>query len=175
MLFYTGIKRIASEVADSYVGSLLQQEKIMHKKRELVDEGTSMLCGSADICRFGDLLHKEWGLKRGLGSQVSNGTIDGLYKRARQKGAIGGKITGAGGGGFLLLFVPPTSQKAVRNELKELLHVPIQFESEGSRIIFFDSNEEDYSQTLQDRDAREIKNFVELHPIRSEGNKIKQG
>jgi len=173
MLFYTGIKRIASEVAESYVGSLLQQEKIMHKKRELVDEGTSVLCGSTDICRFGDLLHKEWGLKRGLGSQVSNGTIDGLYTRARQKGAIGGKITGAGGGGFLLLFVPPTSQKAVRNELKELLHVPIRFESEGSRIIFFDSNEEDYSQTLQDREAREIKSFVELRSIRFKGKKTK--
>jgi D-glycero-alpha-D-manno-heptose-7-phosphate kinase len=167
MLFYTGIKRIASEVANSYVGSLLQQEKTMHKKRELVDEGTSVLCSSDDICRFGDLLHKEWRLKRGLGSQVSNGTIDGLYERARRKGAIGGKITGAGGGGFLLLFVPPADQKKVRDELKELLHVPIQFESEGSRIVFYDPNEEDYSRTIQDRKRRELWPFVDRRSAHS--------
>jgi D-glycero-alpha-D-manno-heptose-7-phosphate kinase len=167
MLFYTGIKRTASEVADSYVGSLLQRERVMHRKQDLVDEGTSVLCGGADICRFGNLLHKEWRLKRGLGSQVSSGTIDGLYERARRKGALGGKITGAGGGGFLLLFVPPTLQKAVRNELKELLHVPIRFESEGSRIVFYDPNEEDYSRTIQDREKRELRSFVERRTTHS--------
>jgi D-glycero-alpha-D-manno-heptose-7-phosphate kinase len=162
MLFYTGIKRTASEVADSYVGHLLKQEKILLNKIGLVDEGTAILGGGGDICAFGELLHREWELKRGLGSQVSNTTIDGLYERARRKGAIGGKITGAGGGGFLLLFVPPADQKKVREELRELLHVPIRFESEGSRIVFYDPNEEDYSRTIQDRENRELESFIEM-------------
>lgn len=161
MLFYTGIKRTASEVADSYVGSLLEQERIMRQKQELVDEGTSFLSSSNDICGFGRLLHREWELKRGLGDQVSNGTIDGLYERARKRGALGGKITGAGGGGFMLLFVPPDAQEAVRNELREFLHVPFQFESEGSRIIFYDPNVEDYTRTIMDRERGEPRAFVE--------------
>lgn len=167
MLFYTGIKRTASKVADSYVCSLLKHKKMLLQMKVLVEEGVSVLNSNACICRFGELLHQAWGLKRGLSNQVSNNKIDGLYERARRTGAIGGKIIGAGGGGFLLLFVPPSVQKNVRNELKELIHVPIKIESEGSRIIFFDPNEEDYSQTLQDRETREIKTFVELHTIRS--------
>jgi D-glycero-alpha-D-manno-heptose-7-phosphate kinase len=164
MLFYTGIKRTASDVADSYVSCLIKQKKMLLQMKEMVDEGVSILNSNTCICRFGDLLHHAWGLKRGLSKQVSNNKINRLYERARQSGAIGGKITGAGGGGFLLLFVPPSHQKNVREELSELIHVPIKIESEGSRIIFYDSYEEDYSQSFQDREQREIKSFIENHP-----------
>ena len=165
MLFYTGIKRTASEVADSYVRCLLNQKKTLFQMKDLVDEGASILNSNAAIRRFGELLHRSWVLKRGLSNQVSNIKIDTLYEKARRNGAIGGKITGAGGGGFLLLFVPPSEQKKVRSGLSELIHVPITIESEGSRIIFFDPSEEDFSQAIHDRERREIRIFSEL-PMR---------
>ena len=169
MLFYTGIKRTAAEVADSYVSCLLDRKKTLLQMKDLVDEGAMILNSRAPISRFGELLHRGWLLERGLSSQVSNSTIDTLYEKARRNGAIGGKITGAGGGGFLLLFVPPAAQKNVRSGLRELIHVPIKLESEGSRIIFFDTNEEDFSQAIHDREQREIGAFIEMkakHPKR---------
>ncbi|MBN1127844.1 MAG: hypothetical protein JXA71_02585 [Chitinispirillaceae bacterium] len=165
MLFYTGIKRTASEVAGSYVGTLLDQEKTMQRKRELVEEATALLTGNADIAGFGGLLHKEWELKRCLARQITSGTIDGLYERARRAGALGGKITGAGGGGFLLLFVPPERQNGVRQELTELLYVPLRLESEGSRIIFYDPHEEDFSKSVRDREQRALGSFVEMAAV----------
>jgi D-glycero-alpha-D-manno-heptose-7-phosphate kinase len=173
MLFYTGIKRTASEVADSYVGSLLKRKKMLLQIKEMVDEGVSILNSNACICRFGELLHQAWTLKRGLSNRVSNKAIDDLYERARRNGAIGGKITGAGGGGFLLLFVPPSLQKNVREELKALIRVPIKIESEGSRIIFYDSNEEDYKEALQDRGKRVLLPFTETHTPYSRIHKAK--
>jgi D-glycero-alpha-D-manno-heptose-7-phosphate kinase len=162
MLFFTGINRTAAEVADSYVGCLLDRKKTLLQMKDLVDEGAKILNSSAPISRFGELLHRGWVLKRRLSSQVSNNAIDALYEKARRNGALGGKITGAGGGGFLLLFVPPSAQKKVRGGLSELIHVPIKMESEGSRIIFFDPNEEDFSQAIHDRERREIRAFVEM-------------
>ncbi|MFO0843030.1 MAG: hypothetical protein U0797_11645 [Gemmataceae bacterium] len=88
--------------------------------------------------RFGELLHEAWQAKRSLSPQVSNGEVDDLYDRARQAGALGGKLTGAGGGGFLLLFVEPGRQDAVRQALRGRLEVPFRFESSGSQVIFYE-------------------------------------
>jgi D-glycero-alpha-D-manno-heptose-7-phosphate kinase len=91
-----------------------------------------------NIGAFGDLLHEAWQAKRSLSPRVSTNEVDELYERARAAGALGGKLTGAGGGGFLLLFVPPEKQPAVIEALQTQLHVPFEFETAGSQIIFYE-------------------------------------
>jgi D-glycero-alpha-D-manno-heptose-7-phosphate kinase len=133
--------------------------------KDLVDESIGVLNTGCDITKFGELLHEAWQLKRDLSDKVSNPYVDEFYEQAREAGAIGGKITGAGGGGFMLLFVPPTQQKSVREKLKGLIHVPFKFESSGSQIIFFDSEEEDYTELDQDRLTHTIREFREIEPV----------
>lgn len=140
MLFYTGIKRTASNIASSYdFKSNKRQLRIMG---ELVEEGVSILNGHHDLVEFGELLHEAWQLKRGLSAKISNNEIDTLYEKAIAAGAVGGKITGAGGGGFMLLFAPPDKQKQLKEALSMMLHIPFRFEFSGSRIIFLDREQE---------------------------------
>ena len=144
MLFYTGIPRFSSKVAKSYVKKIGDKKKQLSVMQDSVEEALSILKSNKDIKSFGQLLNEFWQLKKSLSPQVSNSFIDEIYKEAQSSGAIGGKLIGAGGGGFLLLFVPPRSQKKVRESLKKLIYVPFKFEHEGSQVIFFDK-EEDYS------------------------------
>jgi D-glycero-alpha-D-manno-heptose-7-phosphate kinase len=144
MLFYTGIKRTASDIAESYVHGLDDKERQLRIIGELTDEGVSVLCGKSKISVFGELLHNAWQVKRDLSSKVSNSDIEEIYAQALSAGATGGKLLGAGGGGFILLFVPPAKQVAVKRRLSNLIYVPFKFESSGSQIIFFDP-EQDYS------------------------------
>lgn len=162
MLFYTGIMRTASDVAKSYVEDIERKRKLLEKMRQMVDKGILILQGSGCISDFGELLHETWAAKRNLSSKVTNGVVDDLYKRARKNGAIGGKIIGAGGGGFLLLFVPPREQGRLREALSELLHVPFCFESSGSQIILYDPDDIDYSSAERDRVKRPLQPFREL-------------
>jgi D-glycero-alpha-D-manno-heptose-7-phosphate kinase len=99
--------------------------------------------------------------KRSLSSAVSNPEVDGLYERARRAGALGGKLTGAGGGGFLLLFVKPEHQDAVRAELADLIHVPFAFDSTGSQVIHYEPGA-DYSSLERARTAQTVAAFREL-------------
>ncbi len=161
MLFYTGIKRTAADVAESYVPSLDEKRRQLRLIREMVDEALEILCGSAELSDFGSLLHESWMAKRSLSSLVSNGPIDSMYEAARAAGALGGKITGAGGGGFLLLFVPPERQRAVRESLSRLLHVPFAFDWGGSRVIFYDP-EPDYTEADADNRRRDLTAFREI-------------
>jgi len=141
MLFYTGIRRTASDVAKTFVPNLEQKEKQLFAMNEMVNQALNILNSKQNISDFGKLLHESWKLKRSLSSSVSNSFIDNLYSNALSQGAIGGKILGAGGGGFLLLFVAPSHQAKVRKKIK-LLHVPFRFEHLGSQIIFLDRQEE---------------------------------
>jgi D-glycero-alpha-D-manno-heptose-7-phosphate kinase len=143
MLFYTGIKRTASEVAQSYVDAMEGRRRQLRIIKDLVEEGLAILNGGQDIIAFGRLLHEAWQAKRGLSSKVSNPQVDTLYERALSAGAIGGKLTGAGGGGFLLLFAPPPAHETLKKVFSSLIHVPFKFEFGGSQVIFFDP-EEDY-------------------------------
>ena len=118
MLFYTGIARTASDVAASYVADIERRHRQLKALRGLVEEGIDLLVGGADLRVFGELLHESWQLKRGLSDKVSSPALDALYAKARSAGAVGGKLTGAGGGGFLLLFVPPTKRAAVLDALR---------------------------------------------------------
>ncbi len=161
MLFYTGIKRTASDLAKTYVNDLESKRDHLQSMQEMVHEAMAVLCSNRCICNFGELLHKTWMLKRGLSYQVSNSMVDDFYERAITQGAIGGKITGAGGGGFLLLFVPPSAQKRVRRALQELLWVPFKFESSGTQIIFYESGQEDYATLDRERAINSIQPFRE--------------
>ena len=104
----------------------------------MVDQGAGILRGdsSEDITAFGELLHRGWMLKRALAEGVTNSQVDKIYETAREHGAIGGKLLGAGSSGFMLLFVPPKKQPAVREALAQYLWVPFGAESEGSSIIY---------------------------------------
>jgi D-glycero-alpha-D-manno-heptose-7-phosphate kinase len=161
MLFYSGIKRTASSIAESYVSSIEDGKRQLRIMKELVDESITVLNSGQDISGFGELLHEAWRFKRSLSSKVSNSQVDELYNQAMSAGAIGGKLTGAGGGGFLLLFVPPSKQKAVRDRLNKLIHVPFKFEFSGSQIIFYDE-EVDYLAEEKARANQTIKPFQEL-------------
>ena len=125
----------------------------------MVDEAESILTNGNDISDFGRLLHESWQLKKSLAHNVAPTFVEDIYDRALKAGALGGKLLGAGGGGFILFFVEPENRGAVLEALAELLMVPIQFESGGSQIILYQP--EQYSQT-----ALHESNF-----IRYEGNK----
>lgn len=162
MLFYTGIKRTASDVAESYVNDIDSKRRQLRIMKDLVEESIGVLNSDSDLTSFGELLHEAWQTKRSLSNKVSNPHVDELYEVARSGGAIGGKLTGAGGGGFLLLFVPPDRQAEVREKLNKLLYVPFKFEFSGSQIIFFDP-QEDYSDLEKVRMNQQLDAFRELN------------
>jgi D-glycero-alpha-D-manno-heptose-7-phosphate kinase len=161
MLFYTGIKRTASDIAQSYVNGIENKKRQLRIMKDLVDESVSLLTGRDDINGFGELLYEAWQAKRSLSAAVSNPEVDDLFDVALSAGAIGGKLTGAGGGGFLLLFVPPSRHQAVKDRLRALIHVPFKFEFLGSQIIFCD-REQDYLSEEVSRDQRTLVPFREL-------------
>jgi len=161
MLFYSGIKRTAAQVAESYVNHLETRTSQLFRLKEFVEEGIAILNSHQSITTFGRLLHEAWKVKRSLSSEVSNSVVDDLYLQGIEAGALGGKLTGAGGGGFLLLFVPPEKQGKVKEKLKKLIYVPFNFEFSGSQIIFFD-RQEDFSALDRERVNRPIKPFQEL-------------
>jgi D-glycero-alpha-D-manno-heptose-7-phosphate kinase len=161
MLFYTGIKRTASNIAESYVNGIEEKRRQLRLMKDLVEESAAILNSGQDLKGFGELLHEAWEAKRSLSSRISNAYVDEIYDQAIAAGAIGGKLTGAGGGGFLLLFVPPSGQKEVKERLNKLIHVPFKFEFSGSQVIFFDQ-EVDYSAEEKARASQPIQAFQEL-------------
>jgi len=141
MLCFTGFSRIASEIAKSKIENLRDREYELKTMRGMVDDALTLLQDeSRSILEFGSMLDASWKLKRRLSDLVSTPQIDTIYERALKAGAIGGKILGAGGGGFMLLFAKPETQQAIRDELKELIHVPIKIEDSGSRVVLYQPN-----------------------------------
>jgi len=141
MLFFTGLQRNAPEIAKSKIANLESRSKELHALRSMVIQALEILQDkNNDIEQFGELLDQSWQLKRCLSDLVSNENIDQLYDTARQAGAIGGKLLGAGGGGFLLLFARPAQQEAIRFALKDLIHVPVTFEDSGTKIVLYQPN-----------------------------------
>lgn len=172
MLFYTGIKRTASTIADTYVNDIDTRRRQLRLMRDLVDEGLAILNSDRSLTGFGELLDEAWQAKRSLSPSVSNSDVDDLYARALAAGAVGGKITGAGGGGFMLLFVPPERQAHVREKLDGLINVPFKIEFSGSQILFADI-EQDYGEAEQARARQSIRAFRELTAApRADGQEI---
>jgi len=138
MLFFTGVSRFAVEIAQSQIENIRSREKELNQMRAMVDQSIELLKnGETCLLDFGKLLHESWQHKRSLSSKVSTPEIDQIYEAAMAAGATGGKILGAGGGGFLLLFVPPEYQKCILEKLRHLVHVPFTFENSGSRVIVY--------------------------------------
>ncbi len=138
MLFYTGVSRTASEIAGEQIRKTPEKKKELTRMMEMVDEAIGILGGSdSGITDFGKLLHESWMIKRSLTDKITNPLIDSIYERAREAGALGGKLLGAGGAGCILFFVRPELQPEVREKLKDLLYIPIRFENSGSQIIHY--------------------------------------
>lgn len=141
MLCFTGFSRLASEVAKSQIENFSKRESQLFRMREMVDEAIGILQDERlPITEIGKLMHEGWLCKRSLSDKVSTDAIDFLYEEALRAGASGGKIMGAGGGGFLLLVVRPELQAQVRERLKHLIHVPFQFDDSGSRVVLYQPN-----------------------------------
>lgn len=138
MLFFTGLSRTASEIAGEQIKKTPDRKKELGRMREMVEEAIDILNGGdSDITDFGKLLHESWMIKRSLTDKISNEQIDMIYEDALNAGALGGKLLGAGGGGFILFFVEPEFQQRVKEKLKNLLYVPFKFENLGSQIIYY--------------------------------------
>ncbi len=139
MLFFTGFSRIASEVAGKQIQNLLARERQLKSMRQMVDEGLAVLQDEhKEVAEIGRLLHRGWKMKRELAEGVTTSAIDGIYEAARGAGAIGGKLLGAGGGGFMLLFVEPERQAAVRAALPRLVEVRFKAGAPGSRVVVYE-------------------------------------
>jgi len=138
MLFFTGFSRTASEIAGEQIKQTPSKKRELTEMHSMVDEAINILGGGSDLAEFGKLLHESWQLKRSLTDKISTPYTDFLYETAARAGATGGKLLGAGGGGFILLFVKPELQPEVREALSGVLHVPFRFESAGSQIIFYE-------------------------------------
>jgi D-glycero-alpha-D-manno-heptose-7-phosphate kinase len=139
LLFYTGLQRHAHEVLEEQLNRTRQGENLqaLHAMKTLVERGLKVLSSESDLHEFGQLLHEGWLLKCRLSSRISTSWIDEIYEKARAAGALGGKLLGAGGGGFLLLYVEPEKQNGVREALVELRGTHFSAEDAGSRIIFY--------------------------------------
>ena len=135
MLFYTGSSRLSSDFAKRLIRNLDANTRHMKQMHEMVDEGAELL-HAGKIEDFGKLLHKGWTLKRALANGTSNSAIDRVYDDALRAGAIGGKLLGAGGTGFMVFVVPPDRQPAVAAALSELMTVPICVDFTGSTIVY---------------------------------------
>lgn len=139
MMFFTGFTRISSQI-QSLNANTENRDKFLKLQRmyELVNEAERVLTDkTADLDDFGRLLDYTWMMKRQVGNAVSNNDIDHIYEVGRAAGALGGKILGAGGGGFMIFYVQPEHQGAVRRAMKDLLFIPFQFENEGMQVIYY--------------------------------------
>jgi len=136
LLVYTGLKRTAHKIASDYVSKLQTSKKLnILKISNFVYEAEQIL-KSNTLDNFGELLHESWVEKKCLSSVISNSSINNIYNDAIKNGALGGKLLGAGGGGFFLFYVPLYKQRNFKKKLKKLITVPFKFTSEGSKIMY---------------------------------------
>ena len=138
MLYFTGIFREAPLLAARQIKAIRHHKSDLLEMRQMVDEANRILASEDSLEEFGKLLHESWQIKRTLAEGITNPTIEEIYSAARKAGALGGKVLGAGGGGFVLLFVRVENQSAVRESLSKLVKVLFRFEKAGTQIILND-------------------------------------
>ena len=180
MLFFTGISRNATDIAKNQVKVATKKKNELNEMMKMVDEATNILTSEQDINDFGKLLHETWMIKRGLTKDISTDFIDDIYKKARDAGATGGKLLGAGGGGFVLFFVKPEYQPKVLEALSDFLWVPFDFERRGSHVAFYSpakfSRESlirrDFAHLREARRSKNVKNLTRFladdKPVKTE-------
>lgn len=138
MLFFTGSTRFSFHIAKEQARAAVEKEHELKEMLSLVDQAEQVLVDrKGDLDEFGALLHRTWELKRGVTNKISTNQLDEIYETARRAGALGGKLLGAGGGGFFVFYVPQQCQKAVKQALSGLLYVPFRFEDHGTQILYY--------------------------------------
>jgi len=141
LLFFTGLSRNSSEIAKLQINNLHNNSNYLYRMMELVDESEKQMCMPKFPSKeFGKLLHEQWEIKKKLSNKISNKKIDDLYDQAINHGAIGGKLLGAGNGGFILFYVEKNKRKKFLKKFNKLLHVPFRFDFTGSQIIHYSYN-----------------------------------
>ena len=135
LLFYTGVTRKADTVLTEQKNNIKDRKPVLRDIRQMAYQAKAEL-EAGDVDAFGALMHESWELKKRMAGPISNGAINDIYDAARKAGAVGGKITGAGGGGFLLLYAPYERHKSIRQALGTLQELPFQLEQDGSKVIF---------------------------------------
>ena len=139
MLFFTGFSRYASEIAQKQIDNFGDKQNELRILRQLADDATDILQGTGDLVTdLGALMNEAWRLKRELADGVTTPAVDDIYNAGLEAGALGGKLLGAGGGGFMLFVVKPDDQGAVHDRLKDLIHVSFEFDTGGSKIAVFE-------------------------------------
>ena len=143
MLFFTGFTRFSAQIQLENQKIKIEDKRAqLQEMYDLVKEAEKILVNrNSDLNDFGKLLDHTWRLKRQTGSKISTDTIDGIYEKGIKAGALGGKLLGAGGGGFLLFYVQPEYQQQVKLAMKELLYIPFQFEETGTKILYYKPEE----------------------------------
>lgn len=138
MLYFTGLSRHASEIAKKQIENTNKKKAELLAMHQMVDEALNILCdGNRSILDFGRLLHESWRLKKSLTDAISTPYVDEIYNAAHSAGAVGGKLLGAGGGGFMVFLSRPEEQPKIKERLKGLLLVPFKFETSGSQIVVY--------------------------------------
>ena len=142
MLFFTGLTRFASDIALAQIKNTNQKTTDLHNMLEIVEEAIQLLTSTSNsLDDFGKLLHETWKIKKGLSNLITTNAIEEIYNKGIRGGALGGKLLGAGGGGFILFYVPFEYQENVKKELDPLLYVPFKFENLGSQIIHYSTQD----------------------------------
>ena len=149
MMFYTGVSRYATDIAKQKIETIPKRQSELAAMQQMVDEAIKVLVSDAPISDFGKLLHDSWKLKRTLSQNLAPTFVDEIYEAARDAGVSGGKLLGAGGGGFMIFIIEPARRQALLDALAQLLWVPIEFEWSGTSIVY--KAEEQYSRTSKTR------------------------
>ncbi|HBE01865.1 MAG TPA: kinase, partial [Spirochaetia bacterium] len=137
LLFFTGISRYASEIAALQIENIPRKTSELTALMEITGQAADILSGNSDLMEFGKLFNENWKLKKSLSERISSPEIDSIYETAMQNGAAGGKLLGAGGGGFMLFFTDPSRHDQIKKSLKRLLHIPFSFDFSGSEIAVY--------------------------------------
>lgn len=139
MLYFTGVSRFATEAAAQHISNMKEKERQLKTMRGMVDECADILQSSRrDMNELGHMLHEAWTLKRELAAKVSNKVIDEIYNAGIDAGALGGKLLGAGGGGFMLFFAPPEAQLKIREALRDFIEVDFTINAPGSSVVLYE-------------------------------------
>ena len=138
VMFFTGFTRFSSEIQKENLVGYFEKVKQLQKMYSLVNDAEAILTGKhGDLDDFGRLLDATWKLKRSTGSAISSNSIDSLYAKGIEAGALGGKLLGAGGGGFMVFYVQPEKKQALMDAMKDMLYVPFKFEDGGTQVIYY--------------------------------------
>ncbi len=143
LLFFTGLSRAASDILDEQMAKTALNVPNLNRMKALVEDAHEILVSDTDLNQFGELLNITWGLKKSLSSKVTNPTIDSMYEKALNAGALGGKLLGAGSGGFMIFYVEKNNQAHVKKALNNYLHIPFCFDFDGSKIVVYEPNYQD--------------------------------